>query len=109
MMPTSFEHLSSNKVSTETEFNINLRLDWQIQCQRRLFAKKKFLKSRPSFVFVNCRIIKGELQRQNKLILFERPLKILQNETKISGVGCRLKSLKSVKPLYRYSTLKIEI
>ena len=28
-------------------------------------------------------IFKGELQRRSKLILIERPLKILQNETKI--------------------------
>ena len=39
--------------------------------------------------------IKGELQRQNKLISSERPFKILQNET--------------AKPFWRYSTLKIEI
>ena len=31
--------------------------------------------------------IKGELQCQNKLILFERPFKILQNETKIIKIG----------------------
>ena len=30
---------------------------------------------------------KGELQRQNKLISFERPFKILQNETKIIKIG----------------------
>ena len=30
---------------------------------------------------------KGELQRQNKLILSERPFKILQNETKIIKIG----------------------
>ena len=31
--------------------------------------------------------IKGELQRQNKLISSERPFKILQNETKIIKIG----------------------
>ena len=31
--------------------------------------------------------VKGELQRQNKLILSERPFKILQNETKIIKIG----------------------
>ena len=31
--------------------------------------------------------LKGELQRQNKLISFERPFKILQNETKIIKIG----------------------
>ena len=35
-----------------------------------------------SFVF-----FKGELQRQNKLISFERPFKILQNETKFIKIG----------------------
>ena len=30
---------------------------------------------------------KGELQRQNKLISFERKFKILQNETKIIKIG----------------------
>ena len=44
--------------------------------------------------------VKGELQRQNKLISSEVPFKILQNETK---------SLKSAKPFSRYSTLKIKI
>ena len=33
------------------------------------------------------RDLKGELQRQNKLISFERPFKILQNETKIIKIG----------------------
>ena len=32
-------------------------------------------------------VIKGELQRQNKLISSERPFKILQNETKIIKIG----------------------
>ena len=32
-------------------------------------------------------VIKGELKRQNKLISFERPFKILQNETKIIKIG----------------------
>ena len=32
-------------------------------------------------------ILKGELQRQNKLISSERPFKILQNETKIIKIG----------------------
>ena len=32
-------------------------------------------------------IVKGELQRQNKLISSERPFKILQNETKIIKIG----------------------
>ena len=31
--------------------------------------------------------VKGELQRQNKLISSERPFKILQNETKIIKIG----------------------
>ena len=31
--------------------------------------------------------LKGELQRQNKLISSERPFKILQNETKIIKIG----------------------
>ena len=31
--------------------------------------------------------LKGELQRQNKLISSERPFKILQNETKINKIG----------------------
>ena len=31
--------------------------------------------------------IKGELQRQNKLISSERPIKILQSETKIIKIG----------------------
>ena len=44
--------------------------------------------------------IKGELQRQNKLISSEMPFKILQN---------RPKPLKSAKPFSKYSTLKIEI
>ena len=30
---------------------------------------------------------KGELQRQNKLISFERPFKILQHDTKIIKIG----------------------
>ena len=32
-------------------------------------------------------VIKGQLQRQNKLILSEMPFKILQNETKIIKIG----------------------
>ena len=32
-------------------------------------------------------MLKGELQRQNKLISSERPFKILQNETKIIKIG----------------------
>ena len=32
-------------------------------------------------------VLKGELQRQNKWISFERPFKILQNETKIIKIG----------------------
>ena len=32
-------------------------------------------------------VIKGELQRQNKLISLERPFKILQDETKIIKIG----------------------
>ena len=32
-------------------------------------------------------LLKGELQRQNKLISSERPFKILQNETKIIKIG----------------------
>ena len=38
----------------------------------------------------NCQdggFIKGQLKRQNKLISFERPFKILQNETKIIKIG----------------------
>ena len=31
--------------------------------------------------------VKGELQRQNKLISSERPFKILQNDTKIIKIG----------------------
>ena len=31
--------------------------------------------------------LKGELQRQNKLISSERPFKVLQNETKIIKIG----------------------
>ena len=31
--------------------------------------------------------VKGELQRQNKLISSERPFKMLQNETKIIKIG----------------------
>ena len=43
---------------------------------------------------------KGELQRQNKLISFERPFKILQNDTKI---------IKMATPFSKYLTLKIKI
>ena len=32
-------------------------------------------------------VLKGELQRQSKLISFERPFKILQNETKIIKIS----------------------
>ena len=32
-------------------------------------------------------IVKGELQRQNKLISSERPFKILENESKIIKIG----------------------
>ena len=32
-------------------------------------------------------LVKGELQRQNKLISSERPFKILKNETKIIKIG----------------------
>ena len=32
-------------------------------------------------------LVKGELQHQNKWISFERPFKILQNETKIIKIG----------------------
>ena len=35
----------------------------------------------------NLCILKGELQRQNKLISSKRPFKILQNETKIIKIG----------------------
>ena len=34
-----------------------------------------------------CFAVKGELQRQNKLISSESPFKILQNETKIIKIG----------------------
>ena len=37
--------------------------------------------------FTKSGCIKGELQRQNKLISSERPFKILQNETKIIKIG----------------------
>ena len=42
-------------------------------------ASKKFTQPQNEF--------KGELQRQNKLISFESPFKILQNETKIIKIG----------------------
>ena len=32
-------------------------------------------------------VLKGELQRQNKLTSFERPFQILQNETKTIKIG----------------------
>ena len=35
----------------------------------------------------NTNILKGELQRQDKLISSERQFKILQNETKIIKIG----------------------
>ena len=60
----------------------------------RAFDRNWFLGSRPDtniftpgFLFCICVAIKGELQRQNKLISFERPFKILQNETKIIKIG----------------------
>ena len=37
--------------------------------------------------FASAAAVKGELQRQNKLISFERQFKILQNETKIIKIG----------------------
>ena len=44
-------------------------------------------------------VIKGELQRQSKLISSERPFKNLQKKTKIIKIG---------KPFSRYSTFKIK-
>ena len=41
--------------------------------------------------------IKGELQRQNKLISSERPFKMLQNETKIIKIGQAVLEIFNIK------------
>ena len=48
----------------------------------------------------DCTFLKGELQRQTKLISSKSPSK---------SCKMRLKSFKSAKPFSRYSTLKIDI
>ena len=35
----------------------------------------------------NAQIIKGELQRENKLISYERAFKMLENDMYITGIG----------------------
>ena len=44
-------------------------------------------------------LIKGELQRQNKLISSERPFEILQNETKIIKIRQAVLEIFSFKDL----------
>ena len=57
-----------------------------MQCDKLLFDKIDNCTLNPS-VSDSGLVVKGELQRQNKLISSERPFKILQNETKIIKIG----------------------
>ena len=50
----------------------------------------------------NNNSIKGELQRQNKLISSERPFKILQNETKMIKIG------QAVLEIFNFKDLELD-
>ena len=45
----------------------------------------------------NCIIFKGELQRENKLISYERAFKMLENDMYIAGIGQVVLELLSFK------------
>ena len=64
----------SNCITGSTRSRVNTRL---IRTNFRTRSKQVPYK----------RCLKGELQRQNKLISSERPFKIMQNETKIIKIG----------------------
>ena len=63
-------------------------LDWkQIYTIHRVATIESHTRSFQYLIINNALFLKGELQRQNKLISFERPFKLLQNETKIIKIG----------------------
>ena len=58
----------------------------RIDLSYSIYPRKEALGSRSTEITV-VSMLKGELQRQNKLISSARPFKILQNETKIIKIG----------------------
>ena len=78
-------HLHSGKL----EF---LALKWSI-CEQfwdylyYALSFRVYTDNKPLTYVLTSAKLKGELQRQNKLISSERPFKLLQNETKIIEIG----------------------
>ena len=69
------------------QLRTKLRCVWTIRLWYRSGPLTHPLSCSPSTDHDGRIVFKGELQRQNKLILSERPSKILQNETKIIKIS----------------------
>ena len=69
------------------QLRAKLKCVWTIRLWYRSGPLTHPLSCSPSTDHDGRIVFKGELQRQNKLILSERPSKILQNETKIIKIG----------------------